>query len=285
MTGPKQATGLETTTQASSRNSRELWNTQADKWIAKNQQQKLSRRRQTMVAFIEGHVRGGKVLDIGCGDGSLCRELSQRGFDVYGCDVSEKLVEASQAMLADILPDAAERIRLIEENRIPFDQQFDVIAILGVLIYIPDHEAYMREVSRLLCPGGVLVASSTQRCSLRTLYDIFRHLFHPAFKNPEWRQGIVNLWRTGTWSGGFLPARGSGRTFSIRGLERVLRAVGLAPLDRLYVYHLEALDAHPLRRTWLGKMVARCLGWRQTVLARKNTDSSETDRKKESLHA
>ena len=250
------------------RDAKALWNAQAERWVAANRQDKLTRRRETMMRFISRHITTGSVLDIGCGDGSLCRELARRGFDVYGCDVSEELVTVARGMLSDAVSDADDRIRPIADNRIPFDRRFDLVTILGVLVYIPRHVDYLRQVAQHLNPGGLLVASSTQRISLRTAYDVGRHLRRPAPKNPEWRHGIVNLLRTGTWSGGFLPVRGSGRTFSAAGLERAMRTAGFVPLDRFYVYHLEPLDRRPLERSRPATVLARWLGWRQTLAAR-----------------
>lgn len=221
-----------------------------------------------MICFLNRHKTSGSVLDIGCGDGLLCLELAKRGFDVYGCDVSEALVSASRAALAAVMPDAEDRIRLIQDNRIPFEMTFDLITILGVLVYIPNHAAYLKDVSARLRPGGMLVASSTQRFSVRTLYDVLRNLARPRPVRSEWWRGLMNLPNTGIWSGGYLPGRGSGRTFSVRGLERVLRRTGFEPVDRLYVYDFESLDRRPLERSKTGTALARTLGWRQTVAAR-----------------
>lgn len=254
-------------------NAKDFWDAKADGWVQENDENRLTRRREAVLTFLERHITSGTALDIGCGDGSLCFELSRRGFDVYGCDVSEKLVTASRKRLAGLRADADDRIRLIENNRIPFDRTFDLITILGVLIYIPQHLEYLREVAAHLNPGGLLVASSTQRFSLRTVYDVVRHLVRPQPVNPEWRRGIVNLLCTGTWSGGFMPAKGSGRTFSVWGLEKSMRRAGFEPVDRLYVYHLEALDGCPLARSVPGTALSRVLGWRQTVAARRRGET------------
>ena len=252
---------------ASSAAARDFWNHQGQEWVETLHTPKMVRRQATMVQFIERHCSPCSCLDIGCGDGSICLELATRGYDVYGCDVSDKLVESSIRLLAPVVADAAERFTLIENNRIPFGRTFDLICLLGVLVYIPDHVAYLRQIAGRLNPGGLLVATCTQRASLRAGWNVVRNLRRPSL-DPGWRTGLLNLVRTGIWSGGQMPYRGSGRIYSARGLERALVAAGFEPIDRFSVYDFERLDRDPLGRSGWASKVARGLGWRQTVAAR-----------------
>lgn len=78
----------------------ESWHDNADAWTqAVRQQQIESRRLVTDAAIIDAIqlAHPAKVLDLGCGEGWLCRQLNQRGIQTTGIDVSLPLVEAARA--------------------------------------------------------------------------------------------------------------------------------------------------------------------------------------------
>ena len=246
---------------------RGFWNEQSGDWAAKCQSEQKQTRLRNIVELIARHAPGGRALDVGCGEGSLCLELARRGFDVYGCDLSEKMVEESVRRLEPVVPDATERVRTSREGRFPFEGPFDLVAVLGVIVYVPKHAEYFKRLAGLLKPGGVLVVSGTQRRSLRAGYDICRHLRRPS-RSPEWRRGLVNLVCTGVWSGGLMAYRGAERTYSAGALERLLARTGFEVLDRMYLFDFEPLDRRPLERSILGRAMGRCFGWRPTLVAR-----------------
>lgn len=248
---------------------REFWDDQGREWVAALQTPKMIRREAQMVEFVERHAAPCSCLDIGCCEGSLCLDLARRGYDVYGCDVSEKLVDQTVRLLEPVVGSAAERVRTIENNRIPFERTFDLICLFGVLVYIPDHVAYLRQVARFLNPGGLLMVSCIQRFSLRTFCNLARNACRPSL-DPGWRKGMLNLARTGVWSGGSMAYEGSGRVYSAKGLERAAEAAGFRTIDRVYVFDFEWLDRDPLRRSPPMSWLARRLGWRQAIAARRS---------------
>lgn len=247
-----------------------FWNSTADRWVQDNLTEKYRRRLANVLTLIERHVAPCACLDIGCGDGALLSELAQRGFDVWGGDVSQELVQVSRDRLRDQVPDTDQRIALIQDNRVPFDRTFGLITVLGVLVYIPNHPAYLASLRDHLAPNGFLMASITQARSLHALRDVGRQMLRPSI-DPEWRNGILNLLRTGAWSGGFMPYAGSGRTHSATAFERLLQNLRYEILERLYVYNMEPLDRAPLQRSALGQWLAKRWGWRQAALARRGS--------------
>ncbi len=98
----------------------------------------------------------GDVLDAGMGPGRLCVELDQRGWRVSGVDVSEVMVELAAARL----PHARERLLAAPIEALPFpDESFDVVIATGVLEHVGDKEAAIRELARVLRPGGRAIVS------------------------------------------------------------------------------------------------------------------------------
>ena len=98
----------------------------------------------------------GEVLDAGMGPGRLTAELDQRGWTVWGVDGSPSMV----ALARTRVPEASERLLEARIERLPFgDDHFDAVVSTGVLGYVDDLEVALRELTRVLRPGGRLVFS------------------------------------------------------------------------------------------------------------------------------
>lgn len=93
--------------------------------------------------------RGLKILEIGCGAGSMTAFLAARGLDVIGTDVSHVLLEYAR----DRHPGCRFERMLGEVLRFA-DSSFDLVVSFDVLEHIPDVDGHMREVARVLRPGG-----------------------------------------------------------------------------------------------------------------------------------
>lgn len=98
-----------------------------------------------------------KVLEIGCGAGRVTRALAGQFGQVYGVDVSGEMVARARRALAD-RPNA----RVFQNNgrdlSVLGDMQVDFAFSIIVFQHIPSREiieTYVREVHRLLRPGGL----------------------------------------------------------------------------------------------------------------------------------
>lgn len=119
----------------------------------------------------------GAALDAGMGPGRLCAELEARGWTVSGVDISERMV----ALAARRLPGARERMHRGSITELPFaDGGFDAVAATGVLEYLPDPAAGIRELVRVLAPGGTLVVSIPNAASLRERWTA--SVLYPALR-------------------------------------------------------------------------------------------------------
>ena len=96
------------------------------------------------------------VADIGTGTGVLARELAALGLDVIAVDHSERMLEAAKAKLQDC-PGAVE-FRIGEAGELPLqDGEVDAAFAHMVLHYLASPADAVREMARVVCPGGRVV--------------------------------------------------------------------------------------------------------------------------------
>lgn len=99
-------------------------------------------------------VRGPKkdILDIGCGAGFLTNSLALGGHHVTGIDQSAKSLSVARKR------DATQSVCYLQLDAfsLPFpDKSFDVITAMDFLEHVEEPEKMIREVARLLRPGGL----------------------------------------------------------------------------------------------------------------------------------
>jgi len=93
------------------------------------------------------------VLDLGCGEGRLCRLLRDRAVEVIGLD-------SSPTMLASV---PGKRV-LAEASSLPFRSgRFGAVAALYMLYHLGDPVEAVGESHRVLRPGGLFVAATPSR--------------------------------------------------------------------------------------------------------------------------
>ncbi len=113
--------------------------------------------------FALGPIHPGEaVLDLGCGagfDAFVAAQLVGPAGRVIGIDMSSELIAVAKVGLCEVVfPQAEFRVAQIEALPLS-DASFDVALSNGVLNLIPDKPAALREIFRVLRPGGRLQAS------------------------------------------------------------------------------------------------------------------------------
>jgi SAM-dependent methyltransferase len=113
-----------------------------------------------------GLRRGDRVLDMGCGAGRHAFEMYRRGGDVIAFDQDGDelagVLDLFGAMRdAGEVPDGAEAdIKQGDALALPFaDAEFDRVVAAEVLEHIPDDEAAIAELARVLRPGGTMAVT------------------------------------------------------------------------------------------------------------------------------
>jgi predicted TPR repeat methyltransferase len=100
------------------------------------------------------------VLDVGCGTGRSGRALEAAGFtSLVGCDLSPKSLDVAEAT------GVYERLLEVDLQQLPVpfvDDEFDALTCVGVMTYVPDTEAIVREFIRIVRVGGTIVFSQRE---------------------------------------------------------------------------------------------------------------------------
>ena len=123
--------------------------------------EKYSRNKQPFGEWVTAHYGlqpGEQVLELGCGTGSMWRSVTLP----EGCRVT--LTDYSEGMLAEARVNAAHLhadFAVVDAQAIPFpDVSFDVVIANMMLYHVPDISLALREIRRVLRPGGRFIAAT-----------------------------------------------------------------------------------------------------------------------------
>ena len=90
-----------------------------------------------------------KILEIGCGIGSVVFELSRQGYDIAGTDISREAIAYGLKKYGDI------KLQVQPAEILQFaDQTFDIVLSFDLFEHIAQLDRHISEVLRVLRPGG-----------------------------------------------------------------------------------------------------------------------------------
>lgn len=127
-----------------------------------------------------GFPFNGSVLEIGCSSGFLLQDLKKEfpQAEIVGADIILKPLER----LGELLP----RVPLLQMDLLQCplkEQQFDAVVALNVLEHIEDDMKALKNMARLLKPGGILILEVPQGPNLYDYYDFHLRHFRRYSKN------------------------------------------------------------------------------------------------------
>jgi demethylmenaquinone methyltransferase/2-methoxy-6-polyprenyl-1,4-benzoquinol methylase len=138
---------------------------------------------------------GQRVLDVATGTGMVAAALARRcACQVVAIDQSEAMLGAARARLSQD-PRLAERVSFVrgEAERLPFaNAEFDGLTFTYLLRYVDDRSATMRELARVVKPGGrigMVEFGVPRRPSLRALWRLHTRVGLPLLGrlvSPAW---------------------------------------------------------------------------------------------------
>ncbi len=119
-----------------------------------------------LIFRLTGTLRNCSVLDVGCGDGTLALACAQAGAArVTGCDPDARMI--ARASARTIGGDTRIGFAVARSQTLPFpDNSFDIVTCITVLTFVPDAGDAIREMARVLRPGGRLIIGDLGKWSI-----------------------------------------------------------------------------------------------------------------------
>ena len=154
---------------------------------------------------------GERILDLGCGEGTLTEKIAGTGAEVVGIDASEEMIAGAKARGLDA--------RLMNAEQLPFEHEFDGVFSNAVLHWVRDHDAMLEGVHRALKPGGRFVAEFGGHGNLAAIQVAIRSVL----SRRGWTTNILRYYATETEYAGRLERHG----FLVRQIALIPRPTAL----------------------------------------------------------
>jgi 2-polyprenyl-3-methyl-5-hydroxy-6-metoxy-1,4-benzoquinol methylase len=139
---------------------------------------------ERILKFCSDKIQG-RVLDVGCGDGFFTAQILQRFNlkNVYGLDISSKAVDLARLKHPEIKFQQGALDHIPEETN-----SIDSVTMIEVIEHLVDIEGTLKELFRVMKPGGILLITTTDFNLLKQVIIaifFFEKYFYPT--NPHIR--------------------------------------------------------------------------------------------------
>ncbi|HEX6122547.1 MAG TPA: class I SAM-dependent methyltransferase, partial [Ktedonobacterales bacterium] len=132
----------------------------------------------------------GRILELGCGPATLWAENLERiprGWDITLADFSPGMLEAARRALGPY--ESYFRYQEMDAQAIPFaDRTLDGVIANHMLYHVPDRPRALREIARVLKPGGLLYAATNGQGHLTKIGELIGQVDPAALD--AWHAGV-----------------------------------------------------------------------------------------------
>jgi SAM-dependent methyltransferase len=103
-------------------------------------------------------TEGATAMDVGCGGGRTITKLAAKAAQVYGIDYAAGSVATSRGHNKRLIAEGRVHVEQASVSRLPFaDDKFDLVTAIETQYYWPNLQGDMKEILRVLKPGGRLM--------------------------------------------------------------------------------------------------------------------------------
>jgi cyclopropane fatty-acyl-phospholipid synthase-like methyltransferase len=132
---------------------------------------------------------GGKILDLGAGEGALSARLSDLGFHVTAADKDQDNFKCTQAKFSRINFDSLDEIAQFVAQH---EGEFDAVLGIEVIEHVQDQWQYLRQLMKMAKPGGLVLITTPNTTSwISRLLFFFTGRFH-QFADGDLSYGHIN---------------------------------------------------------------------------------------------
>jgi SAM-dependent methyltransferase/uncharacterized protein YbaR (Trm112 family) len=145
--------------------------------------------------------RGSWMLDVGCGTANSSFAFVEN-HTVIGFDVSKKVIRRD-IVEARARGCSAKTTFFVGDGAFPplKDASFDYVHTIGALHHLPDPASTIRQIQRILVPGGIHFASENNRSVFRGIFDLLMKIYplwiEEAGAEPLMSRQIIDGWCRG----------------------------------------------------------------------------------------
>jgi len=133
---------------------------------------------------------GKRVLEMGVGTGRFTTMLAAEGAEVVGFDISASMVRIAGDKLKQEKLEGNSDLLVADATKLPFrDCSFDGALCINVFSHIPNYRASLREVARVLKPGGFIITNYPNLLSYYFAYGLLVNLSKKSL-----RAGVFTHW-------------------------------------------------------------------------------------------
>jgi len=119
-----------------------------------------------------GFLPGSRMLDAGCGAGLTAVSLALRGYQVDALDAAQRMIDVTRELARENGVFGEITARTGSAKELPYeDGTFALVVALGLLPWFPDPDRVIREIARVLKPGGYALLTADNRWCLSHLLD------------------------------------------------------------------------------------------------------------------
>jgi 2-polyprenyl-3-methyl-5-hydroxy-6-metoxy-1,4-benzoquinol methylase len=137
-----------------------------------------------------------RVVDIGCGNGALCRELASRGYEVVGCEPSADGVRLARSSAPELV---FHQVGVDDDSSAVGKESFDVVIATEVIEHLVRPRNLLRFAKQVLRPGGHVIISTPYHGYLKNLVLALTNKWD-SHLTPFWDGGHIKLWSRKTLS-------------------------------------------------------------------------------------